>query len=88
MEETTLYNKRAVTALTLGILSIVTPALGLILGIFGVIYASKSQVEMEHTGEPGRGIAIAGKICGIIGIISNSALIISVFMYYGMTNVS
>lgn len=62
-------NTNAITSLIFGILSIVIPILGLILGIIGIVFSRKAVKEINYTNENGRGIATAGLICSIIGII-------------------
>lgn len=60
-------NGKAIAALVLGILSLVIPYVGLILGIIAIVFASKAMREVSRTNEGGRGMAIAGLVCGIIG---------------------
>ena len=63
-------NSTSIVALTLGILSILIPSLGLILGIIGLAVYRKARNEMLLTGESGKGLAISGLICSIVGILS------------------
>lgn len=72
----TQFNFKSVITLTLGVLSILTPFLGFLLGILGLIFARKSLQEIEARQEEGRGIAIAGQICSILGLLINGILII------------
>ena len=60
-------NGKAIAALVLGILAIVIPYIGLILGIIAIILANKSFKEIENSKEEGKGMAIGGLTCGIIG---------------------
>lgn len=76
MDEEVKTNSKAVVALVLGILSLVVPYIGLVLGIIGLIYANKSLEEIEQTKESGIGLAIAGKVTSIIGIVLYGILII------------
>jgi len=69
MIEKTQTNSSSVISLTLGILSILTPFLGFVLGIIGVVFSRKAKKEMDVTDEGGRGLATAGLICSVVGII-------------------
>ena len=62
-------NSSSVISLTLGILSLLIPVLGLILGIIGLVFSRKAKKEMDVTGEGGSGLATAGLICSVVGII-------------------
>jgi hypothetical protein len=62
-------NGKAIAALVLGILSIVTIVsiwLSIILGILAIIFASLALRDIKRRYEGGRGLAIAGLVCGII----------------------
>ncbi|MFD1040368.1 DUF4190 domain-containing protein [Virgibacillus byunsanensis] len=78
MEET---NGKAIASLILGILSIVSPYAGLILGIIGLILASISIKEIASSNQQGRGLAVAGRVCSIVGICING--LIFLFMIAG-----
>lgn len=69
-------NNKSIAALTLGILSILLPYIGLILGIIGLVLSSKSIKEINHSNENGRGLAISGKVCSIVGISLHGLLIL------------
>lgn len=58
-------NSKAITSLTLGILSIVIPYLGVVLGIIGIVMGTKA---LREPGETGRGLAVAGRVCSIVGV--------------------
>ncbi|WP_020619961.1 DUF4190 domain-containing protein [Paenibacillus daejeonensis] len=60
-------NSKAIVALVLGILSIVIPYIGLLFGIVAIVFASMSFKEIRLRQEQGRGMAVAGMVCGIIG---------------------
>ncbi|MFD3450221.1 DUF4190 domain-containing protein [Microbacteriaceae bacterium 4G12] len=61
-------NNSSVISLTVGILSLFIPFIGLILGIIGIVYSRKAVKEINKTNENGRGLATAGLICSIVGI--------------------
>ena len=67
MQQLPKTNSKSIVALVLGILAIVVPYLGFFIGIVSIVYASLSFKEIKRTGEQGRGLAIAGLVCGIIG---------------------
>jgi len=62
----------SITAMILGILSLVlvwAPFVGIILGILGIIFGGIGMGQTRR--DPnlgGRGMAIAGLVCGIIGV--------------------
>lgn len=62
-------NGKSIAAMVLGILSIVVPYIGLIIGIVGIVFSSLSLKEIKRTGEQGRGMAIAGMVTSIIGTV-------------------
>jgi hypothetical protein len=84
MSEIKRSNSKAIVSLIMGVLSLFIPIIGIILGISGLIFASKSKKEMNLTGESGNGLVTAGKVCSIIGIILNvlMILIFMVFFYF------
>lgn len=61
-------NTKSIISLTLGILSIIISLIGLIPGIIGVILSKKGIVEIDNLNGKGRGFAVIGKVCSIIGI--------------------
>ena len=61
-------NSKSVAALTLGILSIIIPIFGILLGVIGIYFSRASISEINSTNEAGRGFAIAGGICSIVGL--------------------
>ena len=83
MEKT---NNKSIAALTLGILSIIVPYIGLVLGIIGLVLSSKSMAEINNSNENGRGLAISGKVCSIVGICLHALLILlmilSISLFY------
>ena len=64
-------NGYAVASLVLGILSIVTCCLGLILGILAVVFANKA-IKLGYKGS----LANAGRICGIIGLVIGAIIVL------------
>ena len=54
----------AITAMVLGICSLVIPYAGIVLGILAVVFASVSR----NKNEAGRGMAVAGLVTGIVAL--------------------
>ncbi|MBS4175228.1 DUF4190 domain-containing protein [Bacillus sp. FJAT-49736] len=74
----------SITALVLGILSLVIPYVGLILGIVGIVFSKKAFREIEQYKYNGKGMAVAGLVtsivgCAIYGIIILILIIIGIF---------
>lgn len=69
-------NDKSIVALVLGILALVVPYLGFILGIIAIVFARKAKNEINQTGEQGRGFATAGLVCGIVGTIGYGILLL------------
>ena len=60
-------NGKVIATLVLGILSIVIPYLGFILGIIAIVLGHQSKKELDQNGGEGRSMAVAGFVCGIVG---------------------
>lgn len=61
-------NGSAIAALVLGILSVVIPYVGFIIGIIAIVISSKALKQIPpHAPGGARGMAIAGLVCGIVG---------------------
>lgn len=73
-------NGKSIAALVLGIISVGTPYIGLLIGIVAIIFASLSLKELKYKNEQGRGLAIAGLVCGIVGTVLY-AIIIAFFIF-------
>lgn len=84
MSEIKQSNSKALASLILGILALLIPFMGIILGVFGLIFASSGKKEIAQSGESGMNLATAGKVCSIIGIIFNmvTILIFLLFIYF------
>ncbi|PJN89784.1 DUF4190 domain-containing protein [Bacillus sp. mrc49] len=82
MDEMKRSNNKAIVTLIMGVLSLLIPFIGIILGVLGLIFASKSKAEMKLTGESGNGLVTAGKVCSIVGIILNVVAILIFFVFF------
>ncbi|MFD0590093.1 DUF4190 domain-containing protein [Paenibacillus sp. GCM10027627] len=62
-------NGKAIATLVLGILSLVLFYVGFVPGVVGIILGAISLKEIKKSGDQGRGLAIAGLVCSIIGTL-------------------
>ncbi len=62
-------NNKAIVSVIFGILSIVIPFIGLILGVIGIIFSRKATIEIIQTNQNGRVLATLSMICSVIGIV-------------------
>ena len=76
-------NGKAIAALVLGICSIVVPYIGLILGIIAIVLANQATKMIKRTNEGGHGMAVAGLVCGIIGVAIYALIIL--FLIIGLS---
>ncbi|UPK45007.1 DUF4190 domain-containing protein [Paenibacillus pabuli] len=84
-------NSKSIAALVLGILSVMIPYLGFLIGIIAIVFASISLKEIKLRMEQGRGLAIAGLVCGIIGTAIYAIIILFVLaaaFFYVSTDIS
>ena len=77
-------NSKSKDSLILGILSILAPFLGLVLGIVGIVFSRKALKQIEKTNERGRRLAISGLICSVAGIIIQLLVVIGYITYNSM----
>ncbi|MCF8012328.1 MAG: DUF4190 domain-containing protein [Clostridiales bacterium] len=83
ISEGKVLNSKAIAALILGILSIVTlffVGLGVILGVIGLILGIIGLKEIKLFKQEGRRMAVAGIICSSFGILLPIFLIIISYM--------
>ncbi|MED4128092.1 DUF4190 domain-containing protein [Shouchella miscanthi] len=73
---TTKTNTNAVVSLCFGIVSLILPFVGLLVGVIGVFLAKSALTQIEQSSEAGKGIASAGLVCSVIGIVLQLLLII------------
>lgn len=69
-------NSKSIAALVLGIYSIVIPYIGFLFGIIAIILSAISLKEIRTRYEQGKGMAIAGLVCGIVGTFLYAILIL------------
>lgn len=80
-------NGKSIVTLVLGILSLVVPYVGFLIGIVGIIFGALSFKELKKTGEQGRGLAIGGLITSILGTLlwGLIAIFLIVFLIIGFS---
>lgn len=71
-------NGKSIASLVLGILSIMLPYIGFILGIVAIVLSSLSFKELKKSNEQGKGMSIAGLVCGIVGTVLYGLIILFV----------
>jgi hypothetical protein len=89
MSEKNQTNNSSVISLTVGILSLLIPFIGFILGIIGVVFSRKAVKQINTTNESGKGLATTGLICSIVGLILQLFMILGYFIflrYIGISN--
>ncbi|MFB1049897.1 DUF4190 domain-containing protein [Paraliobacillus sp. JSM ZJ581] len=74
-QQTPQASGKAIASMVLGIVAIITPWLGFILGIIAIVLASKAFKEITQYQLGGRGMAVAGLTTGIISIVFYGLLI-------------
>jgi hypothetical protein len=80
-------NTKSIVSLVLGILSIIIPYLGFLIGIVAIVFASLSFKEIRMRMEQGKGLAVAGLVCGIIGTALYAIIVVFfLFAYLLFTN--
>lgn len=75
---------KAITALVLGILSLLVPYVGLILGIVGIVFSKKALYEIETQNLSGKGMAVAGLTTSIIGV-SLYSFVLFIILIFGIS---
>ncbi|WP_068613458.1 hypothetical protein [Paenibacillus tuaregi] len=76
------YNPKSVISLVLGILSLVIPFFGLLLGMVAVVVAN-SVLRNNNAGYGAdNGLAMAGKICGVLTTLFYALLLLYYVLYF------
>jgi hypothetical protein len=88
MSEKIQTNNSSVIALTVGILSLFIPFIGLILGIIGIVFARVAVKQIRITNENGSGLATAGFICSIVGVILQLLMLLGYVAFFSITSYS
>ncbi|WP_409271276.1 DUF4190 domain-containing protein [Neobacillus sp. SCS-31] len=85
MPENNQTNNSSVISLTVGILSLFIPFIGLILGIIGIVFSRKAVKQINQTNENGKGLATAGLICSIVGVILQLLMVLGYVAYFSVS---
>ncbi|MFD1175188.1 DUF4190 domain-containing protein [Paenibacillus puldeungensis] len=73
-------NGKSIASLVLGILSIMLPYIGFILGIVAIVFSTISFKELKKSNDQGKGMSIAGLVCGIVGTVLYGLIILFVII--------
>jgi hypothetical protein len=76
-------NSKSITSFTLGILSIIVPYVGIILGIIGFVFSNQAI----KTGQA-NGLAISGRVLSIVGICIQALLLLLIILAFGFYTVT
>ncbi|SFD68105.1 protein of unknown function [Lentibacillus persicus] len=87
MSENAHISGSSVISLTLGVLSIVTPFIGLVLAIIGMVMSRRAPKEITDGNELSSGLATAGLICSLVGLVIQALIIMGVVAFLMFVNV-
>lgn len=76
------YNTKSIIAFVLGVLSLIIPILGLILGMAAVLVANSLLRGSHPYNGTDKGLAVAGKVCGFIVTLFYALLILYYVLYF------
>ncbi len=88
MDVKTEINSKSIVSLVLGILSIFIPFVGFILGIIGIVLSRKATREIAMRNENGKGLAVAGLTCSIVGIVLQILLVLLYLLFFILISVN
>ncbi|MFZ3579488.1 DUF4190 domain-containing protein [Virgibacillus sp. DJP39] len=74
-------SSNAIVSLTLGVLSILLPFIGLVIGVIGVVVSRKATKEISNTNKGGREFAVSGLICSLVGITIQTLAIVGILAF-------
>lgn len=75
-------NSKSIISIIFGILSMIVPYIGLIFGIVGIIFCTKSIREVKKTREQGKGIAITRGFLSTVGLCIQASVIFLALLGY------
>ncbi|MBO1004871.1 DUF4190 domain-containing protein [Pseudogracilibacillus auburnensis] len=81
MENEVKTNSNAILSLVLGALALTIPFVGFITGIIGIIISLKATKQIKATNENGQGVATAGLVCSIVGLVLQLFAIIAFLLF-------
>lgn len=69
----------------MGILAMIIPFLGFIFGIIGMVFAKIGFDQINKSADGGKGLAVAGLICSIIGTVLQFFVVLGFLAFYFLT---
>ncbi|MUT64395.1 DUF4190 domain-containing protein [Paenibacillus sp. NEAU-GSW1] len=75
-------NGKSIAGLVLGICAIIVPYAGFIIGIIGIFLSSIALKEIKKSDEQGKGMAVAGLVCSIVGTVFYGVLIAALIILF------
>lgn len=81
-------NRTPTTILVMGLLSIIIPFIGLLLGVIGIMFAINLSKQTNFQKGKNQSLIFTGKILSIIGIVIQGFLIFSFLIFILYTNIT
>lgn len=75
-------NSKSLISIIFGVLSMIVPYIGLIFGIVGIFFCTKSIREVKKTREQGKGIAVTGGILSTVGLCIQASVLFLALLGY------
>ncbi|MFS8602643.1 MULTISPECIES: DUF4190 domain-containing protein [Priestia] len=75
-------NSKSLISIIFGVLSMIVPYIGLIFGIVGIVFCTKSIREVKKTREQGKGIAVTGGILSTVGLCIQASVLFLALLGY------
>jgi len=75
-------NSKSIISIIFGVLSMIVPYIGLIFGIVGIIFCTKSIREVKKTREQGKGIAVTGGVLSTVGLCIQASVLFLALLGY------
>ncbi|MFJ4437461.1 DUF4190 domain-containing protein [Streptomyces sp. NPDC088923] len=54
--------------------------LGLVTGVLAVVWGAVGTGRARRAGGPGRGMSLAGLVCGVVGLVAGLAVLVAAFV--------
>ncbi|MGR6342472.1 DUF4190 domain-containing protein [Priestia megaterium] len=75
-------NSKSIISIIFGVLSMIVPYIGLIFGIVGIVFCTKSIREVKKTREQGKGIAVTGGVLSTVGLCIQASVLFLALLGY------
>lgn len=82
MEETTHSEYIGVWPLVLGILAIIVPVAGFVVGIVGIVFSSKALKRITPGQQTAKWMSISGLVCSIVGVCMQFLSILGIILFF------